>query len=80
MQAEIAVHGGDGGNGGSVIISCPLDMEEIVSDKIIINAQGGTGGSSGTPPELKAPAWFYAYEKKGAAGLSGKVKMLYLKR
>ena len=73
-------NGGDGGNGGTVIISCPSDLEKIVTDKIVINAQGGKGGKSGTPPELKTPAWYYQYERNGAAGRKGKVKFIYLKR
>ncbi len=72
--------GGDGGNGGDVIISCPSDLEEIIKDKIIIHAQGGIAGKSGTPQELKTPAWYYQYERNGVQGRQGKVKMLYLKR
>jgi hypothetical protein len=72
--------GGDGGNGGDVIISCPAELEKIINDKIIVNVQGGPGGKSGTPPELKTPAWYYQNERNGVAGREGKVTVLYLKR
>jgi hypothetical protein len=72
--------GGDGGNGGNLIFSCPSDLENIVKDKIVINAQGGLGGKSGTPPELRTPAWYYEYERNGVDGRKGKVELLHLKR
>lgn len=72
--------GGDGGNGGDLIIGCPSDLEKTVRDKIVTNAQGGAGGKSGTPPELKTPAWYYQDERNGVPGHEGKVTVVYLKR
>jgi hypothetical protein len=73
-------NGGDGGSGGDVILSCPSDLEETVKDKIVIHAQGGIAGKSGTPLELKTPAWYYQYERNGVKGRKGKVTLLFLKR
>lgn len=73
-------NGGDGGNGGNVIFGCPSDLENRVRDKVVINAQGGIGGKSGTPPELKTPAWYFQSERNGVNGREGKLTVLNLKR
>lgn len=73
-------NGGEGGNGGDMIISCPYDLEKIMKDKIVIDSHGGSGGNSGTPPELKIPKWYFANERNGLSGSDGKLKVLYLKR